>query len=105
MIKGKSPIDMIILTDLSMTTTPDKEDMKFRALFLRADGVGVGEFEGSLRNCVISEATQKLFEDLYTSLEKDIYNHIFSEVPEEREQVEQPKTKLQQLVDGDMYDV
>ena len=106
MIKGKSPIDMIVLTDLSITTTPDKEDFKFRAVYIRSDGVEMGQFEGTPQSCYLSEHTQECFKNLYESLEKDVYQHLFAEIPKEEEEkkVEVP-SKLQQLIDNDQYDL
>ena len=106
MVRGKSPIDMIVLTDLSITTRPEKEDFKFRAIFIREDGAEMGTFEGNPQNCYLSETTQETFKNLYESLEKDIYHHLFTEVPKEEEEKKvAPPSKLQQLIDNDQYDV
>lgn len=106
MIKGKSPIDMIVLTDLAITTTPEKEDFKFRAIYIRSDGAEIGQFEGTPQNCYLAEDTQECFKKLYESLERDIYQHLFAEVPKEdnKKEVEVP-SKLQQLIDNDQYDL
>jgi hypothetical protein len=69
-------------------------------------GVEMGQFEGTPQSCYLSEHTQECFKNLYESLEKDVYQHLFAEIPKEEEEkkVEVP-SKLQQLIDNDQYDL
>ena len=100
---GKDPINEIIVYDIHVSS----EGLTFKTFLGKTDGRELGTFVGTMTNCFISEDTVNLITKLKESLEKDVYQHIFSAIPEALE--DKPpveKTRLEKTMDGeDIFDL
>ena len=100
---GKDPINELIVYDIHISS----EGLIFKTFLGKTDGRELGTFVGTMANCFISEDTVNLMTKLKESMEKDVYQHIFSVLPEtseEKSPVE--KTRLEKAIDGeDVFDL
>ena len=100
----KEQVETFMQNKKEKVTPPEFKGM---GILGKADGRELGTFVGTTTNCFISEDTMSLMTKLKESLEKDVYQHIFSAIPETAE--EKPaaeKTRLEKAIDGeDVFDL
>lgn len=84
---GKEPINELIVYDIHISS----EGLIFKTFLGKTDGRELGTFVGTTTNCFISEDTMSLMTKLKESLEIDVYQHIFSAIPETAERNHQQR--------------
>lgn len=89
MIEGKAPINYIDVSSVEMSPEGWKVVFDYKNIHLDH----IGTFIATHNNMKVSPETEKLLVDLLSSLEKDIYTHLFESAPEEKESKETQEEK------------